>query len=356
MAQNNNESAAMKILTLKLLFVLLAPVLLNACSPPSDPAGTLLPNPYERAETSFGKLAAGREWGAVSAIHYAGDDTLWVAERCGGNRGAGSCEDRLEVDPIMLLDTDGNILRSFGAGLFVWPHGIFVDDDKNLWVTDAATAREGRKGNQVHKFSPDGELLMSLGIPGVVGVGHYFFVAPNDVLVAPNGDIFVADGHNGRDGNRIVKYNSDGVYLTEWGGTGAEGGEFRVPHALAMDAQGRLFVADRGNSRIQLFDQDGQFLMTWTQFGRPSDVYIDSNDWLYAADSESGTGAERNPGWERGIRVGKASDGFVTAFTPDPVKNPAGTTSHGEGVTADEQGNLYAAEVAETAVRKFTRR
>lgn len=123
-----------------------------------------------------------------------------------------------------------------------------------------------------------------------------------------------------------------------------------------MDALGRLFVADRGNSRIQLFSQEGEFLMTWTQFGRPSDVYIDANDWLYAADSESSTGAERNPGWERGIRVGKASDGIVTAFTPDPEKNPQGTTSHAEGVAADEQGNLYAAEVVETAVRKFTRR
>jgi sugar lactone lactonase YvrE len=339
----------------KFCLVLATLLLLNACAPAAD-TGTTVPNPYVRSETAFGNLPAGRSWGAASAIHYAGDGTLWVADRCGGNRGPGSCEDRLDVDPIMLLDTEGNILRSFGAGMFVWPHGIFVDAQKNLWVTDAATAREGLKGNQVHKFSPDGELLMSIGIAGVVGTGHYFFNAPNDVLVAPNGDIFIADGHNGRQGNRIVKFNSEGEYLTEWGGTGAEGGEFRVPHALAMDAQGRLFVADRGNSRIQLFDQDGNFLMIWTQFGRPSDVYIDAQDWLYAADSESGTGADRNPGWERGIRVGKASDGFVTAFTPDPVKNPAGTTSHGEGVTADEQGNLYAAEVVETAVRKFTRR
>lgn len=346
----------MKIYSLRTLLVLLAIAFLNACSESTEPAGTFIPNPYERAETAFGALPAGRQWGAASAIHYAGNGTIWVADRCGGNRGPNSCEYLVDVDPIMLLDTQGNIVRSFGAGLFVWPHGIFVDAQKNLWVTDAATAREGRKGNQVHKFSPDGELLMSLGIPGVVGKGHYFFIAPNDVLVAPNGDIFVADGHNGRDGNRIVKYNSEGVYLKQWGSTGAEGGEFRVPHALAMDAQGRLFVADRGNSRIQLFDQEGEFLMTWTQFGRPSDVYIDGQDWLYSADSESGTGAMRNPGWQRGIRVGRASDGFVTAFILDPVIDPVGTTSHAEGVTADEQGNLYAAEVVETAVRKFTRR
>jgi DNA-binding beta-propeller fold protein YncE len=254
------------------------------------------------------------------------------------------------------MDLEGNILRSFGAGLFVWPHGMFVDADGNLWVTDAATAREGRKGNQVHKFSPEGELLMSLGIAGVTGTGHYFFNAPNDVLVTPNGDIFVADGHNSSSGNRIVKYNSQGEYLLQWGSTGAEAGEFRVPHALAMDSQGRLFVADRANSRIQVFDQQGGHIMTWTQFGRPSDVYIDSHDTLYAADSESNTGNTRNPGWLRGIYIGSARDGFVTEQVPDPNTNPQGTTSHAEGVTADEQGNLYAAEVAETNIRKFTRR
>ena len=330
-------------------------LLLVSCSA-EKPAGSFIPNPYVRSESAFGNLPQERQWGSASAIHYAGDGMIWVAERCGGNRGPGSCEDSPDVNPILLLDRDGNIQRQFGAGMFVWPHGIFVDHERNLWVTDAAVAREGRKGNQVHKFSPQGELLMSLGIAGVAGSGHYFFNAPNDVLVAPNGDIFVADGHNTSTANRIVKFNSQGEYLTEWGHVGAEGGEFRVPHALAMDSQGRLFVADRGNSRIQLFTQDGEFLMSWTQFGRPSDVYIDEHDMLYSADSESNTGPERNPGWERGIRVGSASDGFVTAFTPDPVKNPAGTTSHGEGVTVDEQGNLYAAEVVERAVRKFTRR
>ncbi|MEX0618344.1 MAG: peptidyl-alpha-hydroxyglycine alpha-amidating lyase family protein [Pseudohongiellaceae bacterium] len=331
----------------------LASILLSACATPSIPSS--LSNPYIRGEEAWGNIPDGRQWGAASAIHYAGNDTLWVADRCGGNRGSGSCEDLVEVDPIMLMDLDGNILRSFGAGLFVWPHGMFVDHEGNVWVTDAATAGEGRKGNQVHKFSPQGERLMSLGIAGVSGTGNYFFNAPNDVLVAPNGDIFVADGHNSSTGNRIVKYNSEGEYLLEWGSTGTDAGQFRVPHALAMDSQGRLFVADRANSRLQLFDQSGHHISTWTQFGRPSDLYIDGNDMLYSADSESGTGDLRNPGWERGIRIGRASDGVVTAFIPDVNRNPQGTTSHAEGATADGQGNVYAAEVAERSVRKFTR-
>ncbi len=313
------------------------------------------PNPYQRSEESFGNLPAGREWGAASAIHYAGNGRVWVADRCGGNRGPGSCADRTDMDPIMLLDSEGNIVRSFGAGMFIWPHGMFVDADDNVWVTDAATDREGTRGNQVHKFSPEGELLMSLGIPGVRGSGHYFFNAPNDVLVAPNGDIFVADGHNPATDNRIVKFNSEGEYLMEWGGVGAEAGEFRAPHALAMDSAGRLFVADRANSRIQIFDQQGKHISTWTQFGRPSDVYIDDNDILYAADSESNTGDYRNPGWQRGIYIGSVRDGFVDYLIPDVNLNPTGTTSHAEGATADENGNVYAAEVAEQAIRKFTR-
>ena len=353
-----------KISRMSLVLALLA--LCTACASPPNSSGTGssgtivqgmsgIPNPFARGENAWGNLPAARNWGAASAIHYAGNGKVWVADRCGGNRGPGSCEDSPTIDPIMLMDTDGNILRSFGAGLFVWPHGMFVDQEGNVWVTDAATASTGRKGNQVHKFSPEGELLMSLGIAGVAGTGRYFFNAPNDVLVAPNGDIFVADGHSPNTDNRIIKYNSEGKFLMQWGTVGLEAGEFRVPHALAMDSQGRLFVADRANSRIQLFDQEGNHISTWTQFGRPSDVYIDANDMLYSADSESNTGDDRNPGWERGIRVGSARDGFVTAFTPDPVTDPEGTTSHAEGVTVDEDGNLYAAEVAETAIRKFTR-
>jgi len=122
-----------------------------------------------------------------------------------------------------------------------------------------------------------------------------------------------------------------------------------------MDSQGRLFVADRGNSRIQIFDQEGAHLMTWTQFRRPSDVCIDTNDMLQAADSESNTSADRNAGWLRDIHTGNVVDGFVTELTPDLQTATSGTTSHAVGVPVDEEGNLYAAEVAETAIRRFTR-
>ena len=183
-------------------------------------------------------------------------------------------------------------MKSFGAGLFVFPHGIHVDRDGNVWVTDAQ-GRDG-KGHQVFKFSPEGKVLMTLGKAGVAGNGPDTFNAPSSVLVAPNGDIFVGDGHGGNTNSRIVKFAKDGKFIKTWGKKGTAPGEFDTPHALAMDLRGRLFVGDRNNNRIQIFDQDGKFIDQWAQFSRPSGVYIDSNDVIYVADSEFGIGVEES--------------------------------------------------------------
>lgn len=310
----------------------------------------VVPNPYQTVPGVWAKLPDGRQWGATSAVYVAPDGRhIWAAERCGGN--VGSCMERPDMDPIVLIDPQGSVVRSFGAGLIVWPHGIHVDPEGNVWITDARG--EGDKGHQVHKFSPEGKLLMSLGKAGIAGDGPDEFNGPSDVLVAPDGAIFVVDGHGAGGNNRVVKFDSDGRFLKAWGSTGSEDGEFRDPHALAMDSQGRLFVGDRGNSRIQIFDQDGNHLDTWTQFGRPSGLFIDKNDVLYAADSESNTGPHRNPGWYRGIRIGSAKTGFVHAFIPDPNRGAARGTSVAEGVTADSEGNVYGAEVAQQMLRKY---
>ncbi len=312
------------------------------------------PNPYRTLDGVWGQLPDSRTWGATSAVYPDVDGiNIWVGERCGANTCVGT-----DMDTIFLFSPDGELLKSFGGdGLFAWPHGMHVDADGNVWVTDAVGFGDQPEGlgHVVYKFSPDGELMMTLGKKGVAGDGEDTFRQPSDVLVAPNGDIFVADGHGAGGNNRIVKLSSNGTFIKEWGQTGFGPGEFRDPHALAMDSQGRLFVGDRGNARLQIFDQDGTHIATWTQFGRPSGLFIDADDMLYSADSESN--ARANPGWKRGIRIGSVTDGFVTAFIPDPEPDQDGTgTSAAEGVGVDSAGNVYGAEVGPQAMRKHAKR
>lgn len=337
-----------------LLSLLVAIVFANGAVPLGAAAQMTAPNPYAVVDGSWGELPGGRVWGATSAVYPSPDGrTIWVAERCGAN----VCDDMNGPDPVLQYDLDGRLLRSFGAGMIYWPHGMHVDREGNVWVADAVgygPEPEGR-GHVVLKFSPEGELLMQLGEKGGPGRSRTRLTRPSDVLVAPDGSIFVVDGHHADGNNRVVKFDSDGSYLMEWGETGTANGQFRDPHALAMDSQGRLFVGDRANSRIQIFTQDGEHLETWHQFGRPSGLYIDEHDVLYSADSESNT--RRNRGWRRGIYIGSARTGFVTAFIPDPEPDPDNSgTSAAEGVAVDAFGNVYGAEVGPRRVRKYVLR
>jgi hypothetical protein len=358
------------------------------------------PNPYKTV-TGWAKLPAGRTWGSTSAVEVDRDGkSIWVAERCGGN----GCFDRtkgemMPVDTILKFDQNGNLVKSFGAGMLIFPHGIYIDKHDNVWVTDgqdngpvgrgggaagaargAAGARGGAakggdnakgaaaagrgaaptgpigppagatKGNQVYEFSNDGKLLLTLGTPGGAAAPGYFY-QPNDVIVAKNGDIFVSEGH-GRGNNRVMKFTKDGKFIKEWGKLGTGPGEFDQPHALAFDSKGRLFVGDRNNNRIQIFDQEGKFLGEMRQFSRPSGIFIDKHDMLYVADSESMSVSRNHDGWKRGIRIGSIKTGKVTAFIPDPDEKATGTSA-AEGVTVDAAGNVYGAEVGPKAVKRY---
>ena len=225
-----------------------------------------------------------------------------------------------------------------------------------MWATDHGVNPPNGKGQVVYKFSPDGKVLLTLGKPGVAGSGPDTFNQPSDVLVAPSGDIFVADGHGPQTNARIVKFDKSGKFLTSWGGHGSGENQLEGPHALAMDSQGRLFVGDRTNNRVQVFDQSGKLLASWKQFGRPSGIFIDRNDRIYVTDSESREDNKPedygyNPGVRRGIRIGSVKDGKVTAFIPDP--KPMGSSSTSEGVAVDRQGNVYGAEVGPRDVKKY---
>ena len=319
------------------------------------------PNPYKSVGNPF-QLPDGRTWGSVSTVEPDIDGrSIWIVDRCGANSCVGST-----LPVVMKFDASGKLVRSFGAGMFVFPHGIHVDSQGNVWVVDGVPPGAGREGappvkggHYVVKFSPEGKVLLQLGMPGMTGADTMHFNQPSDVITAPNGDIFVADGHGGNSNARIVKYDRSGKFIKEWGTRGSARGQLDAPHALAMDSKGRLFVADRANNRIQIFDQNGAVLDEWHQFSRPSGVYIDKNDVIYVADSESNK-SRKHGEWKRGIRIGSARDGKVTAFIPDDNPNvdegPLAGTSGPEGVAADADGNVYGAEVGQKGVKKYVRK
>jgi sugar lactone lactonase YvrE len=339
-------------LTLAMAGVAMIAVAGNTSAPSSYAPPNDAPNPY-RTVTGWPRLPDGRKWGSTAGVDVGPDGNVWAYDRCGAN----SCADS-PLDPILEFDKSGKVIKHFGAGLFVQPHGFFVDKSGNVWVTDDQATKDGSKGLQVFKFSPDGKILMTLGKKGTAGEGPDAFGAPTDVVVAPNGDIFVSDGHQGCNCNnaRIVKFSKDGKFIKEFGKKGSGPGEFDGPHALAFDSKGRLFVGDRSNNRIQIFDQDGKFIAAWTQFGRPSGIFIDKRDTLFATDSESRDqdGYGHNPGCHRGIRIGAIKDGKVVAFIPDP--EPKGGSSISEGVAVDHDGNVYGAEVGPRDLKKYVKK
>ena len=301
------------------------------------------PNPY-KVQDKWAQLPAGRTMGQAIKVQVDHSDgkSIWVFDRCGSNECTSSM-----VAPIEKFDSSGAFQKAFGADKFAVPHGFYVDRDGNVWAGDQI-ARNG-KGADLIKFSPEGVALMTLGKPGMPGNGPGYLSAVSAVVVAPNGDIYIADGHGTGTNDRIVKFSKDGKLITAWGKHGKGPGEFDTPHGIALDSAGRVYVGDRANNRIQIFDPDGKFIAEWKQFGRPSDVAIGKDDMIYVADSQSDE--KTNPGFKQGIRIGSAKDGKVIAFIPQ-LSAEVGSP---EGVGVDDAGNVYASWVAKTAVRRFVK-
>lgn len=336
----------------------------DAAMPPGNIiTGAGIPNPNPTVTRNWGDLPEGREWGSTAGVDIDPTDGNLVAyERCGaGSFGAGTpitCDSNL-VDPIFKFNpATGEVLQNFGAGVFVTPHGIHVDVDGNIWVTDFAVNEAQTKGHQVHKFSPAGDLLMSLGVAGKAGNDAMHFNQPNDVITGPDGSIYVSDGHNAQgmlsmqameegrargETSRIMKFAADGTFIKQWGQIGVRHGEFRTPHAMEFDSQGRLWVADRGNHRIEIFDQDGNYLESRYSFSRISGLFITDEDMVYAIDSESSPTS--HPNWRNGVRIGHIDADVVTGFIPPfEREDRLAQGTAGEGVAVDAQGNVYAAE------------
>ncbi len=409
---NDFTARGISVSATKIVFALAAASSVALAQPDMKPTNDF-PNPYRTVE-GWAKMPEGRTWGSTSAVAIDRDgQSVWVAERCGTNSCVGST-----LDPVLHFDKNGKLIKSFGSGMILSPHGIYVDRDGNIWVVDCActggggAGRGGRgggrgrgagdssaagggraaapapapaasdKGHQIYKFSPDGTLLMTLGKAGGDSTATGYFFQPNNMITAPNGDIWVVEGHGSVAGvspARVLRFDKTGKPLGQWGTVydPTKIGEpygFNQPHALAFDSKGRLFIADRGYNRIKIFDPSNMKLLdTWYQFSRISGLWIDKDDNIYAADSESET-VSRNPDgtpsrtdWKRGIRIGSARTGKVVALIPDPWPHcQAGqqsteaspcspSTSAAEGIAVDSKGIIYGAEVGPKALKRYER-
>lgn len=341
--------------------------------PTRYPKPTELPNPYRLVEgwPTLPKSLNGGHWGEVIRVHVDAKGNIWIFHRCFNVVPAGSatCVGRGPANPpILEFDPAGKLLKSLGAGLFAYPHGFTMDADGNLWVTDvndqetilgmsARNAEGVVMGQEAIKLSPAGKVLMVLGKEGVAGTGANGFDRPTSVAVAPNGDIFVSDGHapNQHDAARVVKFSKDGRFLKSWGRKGSAPGEFDEPHDLFVGgSRGWVYVADRKNDRVQVFDQDGNFIAAWKQFGQPSSVFVGEDDTIYVGASFPDSSAKK--GELRGITIGNAIDGSLKAFIPDPadLDNVIRGTS-ASGIAADRMGSVFAADVGAHNLRKYVK-
>jgi DNA-binding beta-propeller fold protein YncE len=344
-----------------------------------------LPNPY-RLVPDWPTLPPGMKgpnghrWGEVIRVHVTDVGHVWVFHRCFHDKPSGdaTCLNRGDSNPpILEFDASGHLVKSLGVGLFAHPHGFTVDRNGNIWATDtndeeavlglpARNAQGVPLGQQVLKISPEGRVLMALGTAGVGGSSPTLFDRPTGVAIAPNGDIFVSDGHSRNRSNnaRIVKYSSTGRFITTWGRPGSEPGNFREPHDVYVGgSKGYVYVADRLNNRIQVFTQDGAFVAAWKQFGQPSSVFVDSQDLIYVGatyqDPSSGvslTGPSTGPN-DRAIVIGDAITGELKYLIPDPgdLKTMTDTGTSASGIGVDREGNVYAADVGFNNLRKYIR-
>jgi len=344
-------------------------LILGACCIGTSALGQLepinqRPNPFSSVD-GWASLPGDREWGSTAGVDIDPDGVhLWAIDRCGSNSCVGS-----NLDSIVKIDPNGNVFASIGGGLTLFPHGLHVDRDGNIWVTDARgpdpdDPTTNGKGHAVYKLSPSGEVLLTLGTPGIAGDGTDARLnTPCDIVTDADGNIYVGDGHDGQNVNatpdtvaRIVKFDRNGNMVKYWGGWGSGPGKVKTPHALDIDSRNRLIVGDRGNNRLQIFDLSGNYMGEFKTFSRPSGIYITDDDTIYVADSESEFDEVRNPGWTAGIRVGSLLDGIVDYFIDGTVAAyPEG--SNPEGVAVDAAGNVYGAVVSDGgAMVKSSRR
>jgi streptogramin lyase len=272
--------------------------------------------------TDWAQLPDGAVWGTMASVATDAKGNVYAFQRA-------------EPAKVMIYDSHGKFIRQWGSDEFEFPHGIAVARDGSVWASD-------KKREQVMKFTPEGKLMMVIGQRDVAGnaTSENAFNGLANVAFGKNGNIYVADGENSAPGvppfnNRVMEFTKDGKFLKTWGSKGSAQGELTVPHSIAVDSKGHVWVGDRGNKRIQVFDADGKFLSEFTQFGQPASIYIGKDDTVYV-------GAKEN------IVIGKIDGTILT--TIDNVPDP-------HGIAVDETtGAIYVAQVGPKAILKFVKK
>jgi sugar lactone lactonase YvrE len=274
-------------------------------------------------------VPAGINMGASSSVAFDAKGHLFVL-----SRGA---------QAITEFDENGKFIRAFGEGLFTRSHGLRIDKDGNIWTTDVGA-------HTVMKLSPKGEVLLTLGTKGKAGewneaAGTRLFNEPNDIVFAPNGDFFVSQGHSpgpGKGDPRVLKFDKNGNFIKTWGGKGTEPGKFDVAHGMAMDAKGLLWVTDRENQRIQIFDQDGKYIREVKYAGLPAALDI-GKQYIYMVNGFTG----------QVLRLDL--DGKVLAVT-GKAGNGVGEFGEAHFIAVSPKGEIYVADSVNRAVQKFVKK
>ncbi len=297
---------------LSMLLLCLALFMGAAAFAPSNATAPLDYQPVKNWPT----LPADFKLGGVSAVATDSADRVYLFHR-GKN-------------PIVVLDKDGKYLRSWGEGLIHTAHGLRVDPDNNIWITDI--------GNHlVMKFNAEGKLLLTLGTKDKPGATRDTFNKPTDMAVAPSGDVYVSDGYGN---SRVVKFTKEGKYIREWGTKGKGEGEFNLPHAICLDAKGQVYVGDRENDRVQVFDPDGKFITQWKESGAPFGLFLTKEAKMFVADGRGNV-----------VRLLDGQGKEVARFGEKGASAGQFTMPH--WICVDRQGAVYVAEVSGERAQKF---
>ena len=283
----------------------------------SAPVESNFPSMHYKVNPDWPTLPPGWNFGEVAGVAVDGKGHVFVF-----HRGEHS---------IMEFTPEGRMVRSWGEGLFIRPHAIRVDPEGNIWTVDNDT-------HQVLKMDPSGRIRMVVGRRGQSGESDELFNRPTDVAFAPNGDFYVSDGYVN---SRVVTFSKEGRYITAWGKKGDGDGEFNLPHSVAVDGQGRVYVGDRENYRVQVFDANGKFLTQWNHVGSPWGLDLQSDQTLFLADGHN----------DRILKV--TLEGKVLGAFGENGRLP-GELNFVHHLGLDAAGNIFASEIKNQRVQKFS--